>query len=824
VGTTPRDLGLVAEALAAHIPVRIHSWAVRFLPDVRFALRGFRRSAGLTAVTVIVLALGIGANTAIFSVVDAVVLRPLPFAAPDRLVAIPDGIMYLDYLDLRDQARSFQGLAVHRLEQAMLTAPGEPELVNVVSASAELFSVLGVAPVLGRGFAAGEDQVGRPRLAVLSDGLWRRRLGGDRGAVGRTLVLDGLTLTVIGVMPPAFRFPLDEDPGDLWITQGREWRDQRQWRGYRAFRSIGRLAPGVAVGQARAEVAGIAARLAHLHPRENAGRTITLAAYDRTVKTGRTAFLILLAAVGVVLLVACANVANLQLVRAHARRRDTAIRAALGAGRGRLVRQLLTESLVLALFAGALGVAAAASGLRVLVAWLPADVPRLHPIGLDGRVLLYTLGAALGTALLVGVAPALQGSRADLAAVLRGGDRGTTGGRGTVRAVLLVAEIALAVVLLAGAGLLLRSFARVAAIDPGFEARSLALARIKLSIDTDADRLFTELLPRVEALPGAASATFVRELPYGRVFNSWNFTLEDRPAPPPERPWWTNARGVGPGYFATLGIPIRQGRAFERADFVAPARVVVVNEAFVRRNWPQGSALGHRVRAYERDVEIVGVAGDTRGSCDQAGCAGAGAGRLDRAPVPEVYVPNTGFGQCYLAVRAAAGTSPGALIGPVGEVVRALDPRAVLSEVRTMEAAIDESLDQRRLVMSLLGAFAALAIALAALGLYGVMSHLVAQRTREIGVRMALGATASEVRRMVVTQGLRLCLVGLVLGVVAALALTRLLASQLFGVSPTDPATFAALAALLLLVSVVASLVPAGRATRIDPMIALRAE
>jgi putative ABC transport system permease protein len=795
---------------------------VRLFHDVRFAFRGFRRNPGVTLVTVIVLALGIGANTAIFSVVDALVLRPLPFPRPDELVAIPDGVMYLDFVDLRAQARSFRDLAVYRLDRSLVTAPGEPEIVNAVSASAALFSVLGVEPQLGRTFVAGEDQPGGGRVAVVSHGFWQKRLGGNAAALGSRFSLDGLTVTVIGVMPSGFRFPLDDDQADLWISQGGEFRDLRQWRGYRSFRSIGRLKPGVDGRQAAAEVAMIGARLAQLYPKENAGRTISIAPYDRTVKAGRVAFLIVLAAVAVVLLVACANAANLQLVRASARRREMAIRVALGAGRGTIIWQFVTEGLVLAFLAGGLGLAAAVGALDVLVALLPRDLPRVHAIGLDWRVLLYTLGAALGTALLVGFTPALQVSRSQLLDSLKSGDRGTTGHR-TLRGILLVAEISLAVVLLAGAGLLVRSFARVVAVDPGFDARSLLTARIQIPRGNNLGELFPELLRRLRALPEVTGATFVREMPYGHSFNSWNFTLEDRPAPPAENPWWANARGVGEGYFPTLGIPVRQGRDFLPEDFVEPAKTAVINEAFARQYWPQASALGHRIRAYERDVMIVGVVGDTRGSCDQSGCSGSGAGRLDRPPVPEVYIPNRAFALAYLVLRTSS-SRPAALIRPLRATVQELNPGALFSEVRPMEDAIDESLDQRRLVMSLLGAFAILAIVLAALGIYGVISYSVTQRTREIGVRMALGATGSTVRRMVVMQGLRLCLVGLAIGVVAALGLTRLLASQLFGVSSADPITYVALAALILLVSALGSFVPALRATRVDPMIALRSD
>jgi len=798
------------------------------LQDVRFALRGFRRNLGLTVVTVVVLGLGIGANTAIFSVVDALVLRPLPFPAPEQLVAVPAGVMHPDFVDVKARSRSFSNLAAYRLDRVLLTAPGEAEMIDAVRASAELFSVLGIAPMIGRGFEEGDDRPGKPGLAVLSHGFWQRRMGGDPQAVGKRVTLDGRSLTVIGVAPPAFRFPLDEAPAELWAVLETPTGPNvaRQWRGFRALRCVGRLAPGVGLARAQAEVAAIAAQLALEHPQDNAGRGFsTIESFDRTVKGGRPALLVLLGAVAVVLLIACANVANLQLVRASARRRELAIRAALGAGRGRIIRQFLTESLVLAIIAGVVGLLLAVWGVRILVALLPQDVPRLHAIGFDVRVLLYTLTAALATAVVVGVVPALQASRPGLRESLGEGDRGVAG-RGRVRAILLLSEIALAVVLLVGAGLLIRSFERLMAVDPGFEPRGLLTARLRVpSGGADGRIFYNELLRKLESLPGVRASAVGSPIPYARWFSSWNFTLDDRPAPPPAHPWWASAQSVSPSYFATLGIPLVAGRTFDRADDErSQAEVAVINEAFARRFFPGANPLGRRIRAYDYDLQIVGVVADTRGTCGYAGCAGGGAGRLDRNPEPEITLPLAGRGRTYfVVVRSASGSTAG-LVAPLRAAVQELHPHALLIEVRTMEEAIDESLDQRRLVMFLLGAFAALAVGLAALGIYGVISYSVTQRTREIGIRMALGAQAGQVRRMVLGQGLRLSLLGLGLGVVGALALTRVLQSQLYGVSPTDPLTFFALSLLVLAVSALASLLPARRATRVDPMIALRHE
>jgi putative ABC transport system permease protein len=797
------------------------------LHDIRLALRGFRRNIGLTAVTVLVLALGIGANTAIFSVVDALVLRPLPFPGPEDLVGVPNGVMYPDFVDVRAQSRSFSHLAAYRMDQVVLEAAAEAESITAVTASAELFALLGVAPVMGRGMAPGDDQPGRPPVAVVSDRLWQRRLSADPGAIGRTLTLDGRGYTVVGVMPPSFRFPLEEGGGDVWVPLIMPADQPRQWRGFRALRCIGRLGPGVTVGQAQAEVSGIAARLAQQFPKDNAGRGFSsVASYDNTVKGGRPALLVLLGAVGFVLLIACANVANLQLVRATVRRREMAIRAALGAGRGRIVAQLLTESLLLALIGAVLGLLVAVSGVKILASMLPPDVPRLDRIGFDARVLLYTLGATLITALAVGVAPAAQASRADLREALKEADRGTARRHGRMRAAVLVSQIALALVLLVGAGLLLRSFERLTSVDPGFSPRSLLVARLTMTTSTrPGPVVYRDLLERLEAIPGVQSATIASQVPFSHWFGSWNFTLDDRAEPPAEDPWWVNVRNTSPGYLRTLGIALLRGRALERSDEDADTpQVALVNESFARRYWANGDPLGHHIRAYDQyNLRIVGVVANTLGTCGFAGCSGMGAGRLDRTPDPEIHIPMSGRNRTwYLAVRATG--SAAALVPSLRAAVQSVEPKVPLSEVRTMEDSIDQSLGQRRLIVLLIALFAALALILAAVGIYGVMSYSVTQRTREIGVRMALGARGSHVQRMVVAHGLRLSALGLVIGLGAALALTRLMTSQLYGISATDPATFAALSAVLLAVATVAALLPARRATRVDPMTALRSE
>jgi predicted permease len=797
--------------------------------DVRFAWRGLRRHPAMAAVTVLVLALGIGANTAVFSVVDALVLRPLRFPEPEELVTFPTALMYADFADVKSRSSSFQGLAAHRLERMTLSGRGEPVTVNAVVASAELFGVLGAAPRIGRGFRPGEDQPGHAPVAVLSDGFWRRGFSEDPGAIGRSLVLDGTSVTVVGVMPAGFQFPLDEEPVDLWLPfqGGGAIRQARNWRGFMVFRTIGRLATGVGLTQAQGELARIGGDLA---PSAQAGHPtggyLSLASYDQTVKRNRPALLVVLGSVALVLLIACLNLANLGLVRAVARRREMAIRAVLGAGHSRLLRQLLTESLLVAFAGAALGLAFAAGGVRLLGAALPTEMPRPNDFAFDSRVLGYTLAVAVLTSLLVGLVPALQAARVSLTDALRTGDRAVAGRQGPLRSLLLVAEIGLALVLLVGAGLLVRSYSQLTAVDPGFRPQGLLVARLKAPSTIPRPVFYQQLQDRMAAIPGVRSATIAGQVPFSRWFGAWSYSLDDRPPPSAQAPWWASARNVSASYFETLGMTLVSGRLLDHNDDQPDAPpVAVVNESFARRHWPGGGALGRRISAYGDSRTIVGVVSNTLGSCGHSGCAGAGAGRLEKTADPEILTPMSGRGQTwYLALRAQPGVSELSLAGPLRSVVRDLDPSVALSEMRTMEQAMEESLGQRRLTMLVLVVFGLLAMLLAALGIYGVVSYSVSQRTRELGVRMALGAQASDVRRMVVGQSLRLSLLGLTLGLLAALVLTRVMSSQLYGVSATDPTTFVGLAAVLLTVATLAALLPAHRATQVDPAISLRAE
>jgi putative ABC transport system permease protein len=807
------------------------------LQDFRYAARTLRKAPGFTALVVLTLALGIGANSAIFSVVDGVLLRSLPFAEPERLVMFgttrhdeePQAgtLSPPDFMSLRENTRAFADVVAFTSGGGALTGGGEPEHIEVVWVSAGFFELLGAQPALGRGFLPEENQPGNTEVAVLSHQLWQQSFGADPGIVGATVTVNGITRTVVGVAPPGFSFPENRP---LWapLPYSESFSSETaQNRRAQYLSVLGRIRPGTTLEQARAEVSTLAARLEQEFPETNTGiRLAVLPLHEVMVGKVRTPLLILLGAVGLVLLIACANVANLLLARAAARQGEMAVRAALGAERGRLVRQLLTESLLLGLLGGVLGLLLASWGTALLTTLQPEGIPRLENIAVDGTVVAFTAAVALLTSLLFGLVPALQATRTDLAAMLKEGGRGALPGRQgqRTRSLLVVAEMALAVMLLIGAGLLLRSFLELQRVDPGFRpeqtlAVDLSLPSRNYPEEHQRVAFYQALLERLRALPGVHEVGAVSILPMANGRMAITFDVEGRePAPPGEEPV-LEVRVATPGYFGAVGIPLRRGRVFTDADHTAAPQAVLLNETAAQRYFPGEDPIGRRIllgwtptEGRHAGGEVVGIVGDVRQ-------LGPGEDFL-----PEVYLPHAQVPQVGMSVVLRAAADPLALAGAIRAEVRAVDPNLPISSLRTLDQVVSRAVAQPRFYMLLLSIFAVVALVLAAIGIFGVMAYMVAQRTREIGIRIALGAEPSAVRHMVVGRALRLTIGGVVIGGLGALALTRVLESLLYGVSTTDPLTFVAVGILLSGVALLASYLPARRATHVDPMIALRAE
>ncbi|HEX8072779.1 MAG TPA: ABC transporter permease [Pyrinomonadaceae bacterium] len=809
-----------------------------FGQDVRYGLRTLRKSPGFTAVAVLTLALGIGANTAIFSVVNAVVLRPLPYSEPERLV-VPWGekaslehhtvVSYPDFADWRAQTQTLEGVAAYNQGGTLLwNDTGEPEPIRGASVSADLFPLLRVRPHLGRAFTNEEDRAGAAPTVVLGYDLWQRRFNADPRIVGRQIRLGSAGATVVGVLPPGFRFPVPAQKTEFLRPLAVALGERTTRRGSYSLRVVARLKPGVAAGQAEAEMRAIGARLEQQYPDEGfrlGARLVPL--YEEVVGGVRSSLLVLLGAVGFVLLIACANVANLLLARAAGRYKEIAVRTALGASRGRVVRQLLTESVLLSVVGGVLGLLLALWGVDLLVAASPLDIPRLKDVGLDTNVLLFTAGVCVLTGLLFGLAPALQATKVDVQAALKEGTRGATGGaaRGRTRGLLVVTEVALSLVLLVGAGLLGRSFMRLREVNPGFEPQNvlttgISLARTKYPNEDAQRQAFEQIVARVAAVPGVEAAALIDPLPLSGSSSANTFVIGGRPVPAPADKPSANYRAISADYFRALRIPVLRGRAFTAQDAAKAPPVIIVNDWFARRFFPNQDPLGQRIMI-ERDPsegqqpwrEIVGVVGDVRHES------------LTEPGGSEYYVPFAQEPAAYmdLVVRAAAADAPG-LGAAVRDAVREVDREQYVPAVTPLTRLLAESVARRRFQLLLTGLFAAVALALASVGIFGVTTYTVAQRTHEIGVRMALGAQARDVLRLIVGQGMRLILAGVGLGLAAAWALTRVLAGMLYDVTPTDPATFVGVALLLSLVALAACLIPARRATRVDPLVAMRYE
>lgn len=803
------------------------------MKDLRHAVRLLFKSPGFTILVTLILALGIGANTAIFSVVNAVLLRSLPYDHPGRIVWVYEtrpkepGQEFPasgpEFLDWRTAAHSFEHIGASDSSAYNLTGVGEPEQLDGERVSPGLLEALGVQPIIGRTFESAEEQDGRHRVAILSYGLWQRRFGGDRTIVGRSISLDDGAYLVVGVMPENFRYPGEK--ADILVPLALMG-DERTHRGWHHLTVIARLRPGVTVDQARAEMTSIGAALEQQDPGVNRGHNAAVRPLqDELVGSIRPALLLLLSAAALVLLIACSNVANLLLARSAGRRKEMAVRLALGSSRPRLIRQLLTESAALAVLGGGAGLLLASWTVSFLETFFRrggtlASLPGAQHLGVDASVLLVTLAVSILTGVLFGLAPALSLSRADLNLTLKqSGGRGSTASGGRLRAVLVTSEVALAFVLLAGAALLLRSFLRLESVDPGFRVQSLFSADLALPesrYQKNASAVFFDrILERLAANPGVIGAAATDFLPLSGNISRTAIAIENRvPASPNER-LRINARRITPAFFATMGMPLQRGRVFSSRDAADRALVTILNDFAARQFFGDTNPIGKRVK-FRTDSwrEIVGVVASVKYD------------GLDKDALAEAYVPlaQEPVGAMTLVMRASGDTAM--VSGEIRSAVREIDPNQPISQVKPMQDIVENSVAPQRLNTVLIGVFAALALALAMAGIYGVISYSVAERTSEIGLRMALGAGARDVLGMVLGESARLVAVGLAIGIAAALALTWVLRSYsfLFGIGPRDPGTLVSVAVLLASVAVVASLVPARRAMRVDPIEALRNE
>ena len=805
--------------------------------DLRYGVRVLAKSPLFTAISVVTLALGIGANTAIFSVVNALLLRPLPYRDADRIVMVweisPTGrhqnvTSRANFLRWREQTSSFENLAAFTDQRLNLTGDGEPEQVSVQLATPELFQILGVEPLLGRALAPDDARPDAPSTVVLSYGLWQRRYGGDPQAVGRTITLNGAPCLVAGVMPLGFQWQVGQNsgigrPAEIWAVLSMPTEGPATLG--RFLSVVAFLKPDVSFEQADAEMKTIAARIAQDVPQYNAGTSAeVLPLREQFVGNVRPALLMLLGAVGFVLLIACANVANLQLARAASRQKEVALRTALGAHRGRIVRQLLTESLLLSLLGSLVGLGLAWWGIKALLAISPRDLINLQAIGIDPAVLGWSLGVSLLTGLIFGLAPAFEAARVNLNDALKEGGSKGAGGQGgnRLRNMLVIAEVALALVLLVSAGLLVKSFDRLQKIDTGFDTDNVLTMVVPLSTrkyqeDRQVINFFREATGRIRSLPGVRDVGMVNYLPlYGGLGAATIFTIEGQPAPERGHEPSTTVRVADPGYFRTMGISLRRGRTFTDAETTEARHVVLISEAMARRHFPDEDPIGKRISVAffpePNPTEIIGVVEDVRYDS------------LVEEAEPTVYFAHSELTYPFMTLAVRADGDPLAVAPAVRREISALDADQPVSDVRSMAQVMAETVGRARFNTQLLALFAGLATLLAAVGIFGVMNYSVTLRTREIGIMLALGAQPGRVRLLVLRQGFLLTFIGVGIGLGGALALTRLLSGLLFGVEASDPATFAAIAVLLTLVSLFACYLPARRATKVDPLVALRYE
>ena len=805
--------------------------------DLRFALRNLLKHPAFAAIAVFTLALGIGASTAIFSVVNSVMLRRLPYRTADRIVAIQElnaegqrvQVTGPNFLDWRTQNTVFEHLAAIKITNANLTLADQAERIDLAQTSADFFDVFGVGPQLGRLFVTGDEQAGHEPVAVLSDALWRRKFGADASIVGRQVNLDGKSYTVVGIAPAGFQYP---DKTEAWLPplklapELNERIEPTQRRGMGYLSAVALLKPGVIVAQAAGEMETITARLRQQYPETNNRRfNRVVSLHDHLVGTSDTMLWLLFGAVMFVLLIACANVANLLLASAASRSREMAIRAALGASRLRMMRQLLTESTILALVGGALGLFLSSYGVVAITKLLPQDFPRLGEIGMDWRVFGFTLGASLLTGILFGFAPALHVSRTEVQEAMKESSRGTAGsGRHTrLRHALIVAEVALSVVLLAGAGLLFRSFLRLQSVNAGFTPQQVLTAKLspagpKFENDQGYVNFYDQVLERVQTIPGVQSAGLINTLPLSKGPTT-GFRVEGRPILTRDKWVLMNFRSVSPDYFRTMNIPILQGRGFTLNDDTNTPFKIIINQALAQRDFPNEDPVGKRVTFGDTNqnnepvwVEIIGVSANVRSL------------ELREEPAAELYFSSHQNPFSNMAIVVRSTVEPESLAPALRQAVAEVDRTVPVAEVQTMEHIVSQSVTQPRFNLFLLGLFGGLALLLSAAGIYGVTSYTVTQRTHELGIRLALGAQVTDVLKLVLGQGMAVIAIGIAIGLAASFALMRLMRSLLFGIGENDPLTFAAITLVLLLVALLACYIPARRATKVDPLIALRYE
>lgn len=802
------------------------------LSDTRYAIRNLLRRPAFTLIAVVTLALGIGANTTIFSTINALLLKPLPFPELDRVVSIWDkvpsrGVLhnevtFANYLDWQSQSQSFEQLALHRWWSANLTGIDPPERIQGFLVTANFFDAVGIKPIMGRNFSAEENQPGKDAVAIITHSLWQRRFGGDPNILNKTITVNSIVRTVIGVMPERFNYPKGAEVyAPIPMTP-----ELMKSRGNHSYYVIGRLKPGASIQGAQSEIDNISARLEQQFPETNKGWGATVfPIVADTVSQYDTALWVMMGAVGFVLLIACANVANLMLARATGRQREIAVRTALGASRWRIIRQLLTESVIVALFGGALGVLIGFWGIDALRAANPGDAAKFvsgwYQLGINPRVLLFTLGLSVLSGLVFGLAPALQMSKPNLNDSLKEGGRQTSGSSHRLRSFLVVFEVALSLMLLVGAGLLTRSFLSLLKTDPGFNpdhllTMNLVLPSAKYKDDPSRAAFYNDLVQRVKTQPGVESAALVNYIPLGGSNSSDAYLIEGQPEPQPGQENDGRYRVATPDYFHTMGISITRGRGFTDQDKAGARPVVMVNEAFVRKHWSNENPIGKRIRFYgplDRApwMEVVGVIEDVKHE-------------LDQPVTPEYYLPHAQDPWNSMVLVARTTVDPASLAGALRQQVWAIDKDQPVFDVKTMQEVRSGSVALYSFSSVMLGIFAGVALVLAAIGIYGVMAFAVTQRTQEIGIRMALGARTADVLKLVVRHGMKLALLGIVIGLALSWALTRFLAKLLVGVQPTDLLTFSVVSLCLLVAAFIACYLPARRATKVDPLVALRYE